>query len=207
VTPSVAETAATPSGEEAHPDLERRGRRLEYLTLGWNLAEAGVGVGAAVAAGSVALLGFGADSVIESASGAILLWRLSSGAAPVRERVALRLVGWSFVVLAVYVAFDSFRALLAREPPAPSVPGLVLACASLIVMPLLARAKRRVAAGMGSRALHADSRQTDLCAYLAGTLLIGLACNALFRWWWADPAAALLMVPAIVHEAMEALHE
>jgi divalent metal cation (Fe/Co/Zn/Cd) transporter len=198
--------AVTPSeAARLRAEQERRGRRLEFFTLAWNLAEAGVGIGAAVAAGSIALLGFGIDSVIESASGGVLLWRLQSGAGHSREERSLKLVGWSFILLAAYVAVESGRALLARQAPERSVVGIALACASLVVMPLLARAKRRVASRITSRALHADSRQTDLCAYLSATLLIGLTLNALLGWWWADPAAALVMVPIIVHEGLEGL--
>lgn len=184
----------------------RRGRALEYLTVGWNLLEAAVAVGAGLAAGSVALVGFGIDSVIESSSGAVLLWRLSGGErGEERERMALRLVGWSFLLLAAYVAFDSVKSLVGREPPEASYVGVTLALLSLIVMPLLARAKRRVAAQLGSRAMEADSRQTDLCAYLSAILLGGLLLNAAFGWWWADPAAALLMTPIIAREGVEAL--
>ena len=162
----------------------REGRRLEYFTLGWNLTEAIVGIGAGVIAGSIALIGFGADSIIESFSGAILLWRLQRHKADERrEQVALKLVGISFFVLAAYVAADAAKTLIQREPPHTSVVGVCLAAVSIIVMPLLARAKRRVAARLNSRALVADSRQTDLCAYLSSILFVGLILNALFGWW------------------------
>ena len=184
----------------------RAGRRLEYLTLGWNIAEAVVAVTAGVLAGSVALIGFGVDSVIESLSGAVLLWRLwSHSEDPGRERRALKLVGVSFLILAAYVAFEAGKSLVNREPPDASTVGIVLAAVSLVVMPLLARAKRRVAARLGSRALVADSRQTDLCAFLSAILLVGLGLNALFGWWWADPVAGLIMVPIIAREGVEAL--
>jgi divalent metal cation (Fe/Co/Zn/Cd) transporter len=183
-----------------------QGRRLEYFTLGWNVVEAAVAIGAGVLAGSIALVGFGADSVIESLSGAVLLWRLQSHEADEeRERRALKLVGWTFLVLAAYVAFEAGRDLLRRETPETSWVGIGLAVASLIVMPLLARAKRRVAVRLDSRALAADSRQTDLCAWLSAILLGGLGLNALWGWWWADPVAALIMVPIIVREGVEAL--
>ena len=143
----------------------RAGRRLEYFTLGWNLIEAAVAVVAGLLAGSIALIGFGVDSVIESISGGALLWRLQSHQADEqRERLALKLVGVGFLLLAAYVAFEAAETLLRREPPRVSLVGIVLSLASLVVMPLLARAKRRVAARLESRALHADSRQTDLCA-------------------------------------------
>jgi divalent metal cation (Fe/Co/Zn/Cd) transporter len=183
----------------------RKGRRLEYFTLGWNLIEAVVGIGAGVIAGSIALIGFGVDSIIESLSGASLLWRLQSHEADEkREQLALKLVGISFFVLAAYVAADAVKTLVQREAPHPSIVGVCLAAVSIVVMPLLARAKRRVAARLNSRALVADSRQTDLCAYLSGILFVGLILNALFGWWWADSIAAILMVPIIMREGIEA---
>jgi divalent metal cation (Fe/Co/Zn/Cd) transporter len=183
----------------------RAGRRLEYFTLGWNTAEAFVAVGAGVVAGSIALFGFGVDSLIESVSGGILLWRLQAHHSDERrERLALRLVGASFFLLAAYVAFDAAKSLLQHEPPHTSLVGIILSAVSLVVMPLLARAKRRVALRLASRALEADSRQTSLCAYLSAILLGGLVLNAFFGWWWADPVAALLMVPIIAREGVEA---
>lgn len=162
----------------------RRGRTLEYLTIGWNSLEAVVAIGAGLIAGSIALVGFGIDSVIESLSGTVLLWRLRDDErGEQRERLALKLVGISFLALAAYVGFDAVKALIMREPPEASYIGIALAALSLIVMPLLARAKRKVAANLNSRAMKADSRQTDLCAYLSAILLIGLALNALFGWW------------------------
>jgi divalent metal cation (Fe/Co/Zn/Cd) transporter len=189
-------------------ELVRRGRHLEYLTIGWNSLEALIAVAAGLVAGSVALVGFGVDSVIEVSSGAALLWRLHLDSPERRERaeqVALKLVGVSFLALAAYVAFDAVKSLVRREAPEASYTGIALAALSLVVMPLLARAKRRVAAGLSSRALHADSRQTDICAYLSAILLGGLILNALFGWWWADPVAALVMVPIITKEGIEAL--
>lgn len=184
----------------------RRGRDLEYLTIGWNVLEAVVSIGAGVLAGSIALVGFGVDSVIESTSGAVLLWRLRDGErGEQRERLALRLVGISFLLLAAYVAFDAAKSLIVREPPEASYTGIGIAALSLVVMPILARAKRRVAVQLNSRAMKADSRQTDLCAYLSAILLGGLLLNALFGWWWADPVAALIMLPIIVKEGIEAL--
>ncbi|HYN15830.1 MAG TPA: cation transporter [Terriglobales bacterium] len=182
----------------------RRARRLEYLTIAWNSAEAAVALIAGLLAGSIALVGFGLDSVIEVSSGAIVLWRLFADHERA-ERIALKIVGASFLALAAYVAFDSVKTLWLREAPEGSLAGIVLAAVSLVVMPLLARAKRRVAAGIGSRALHADSRQTDLCAYLSAILLGGLLLNALLGWWWADPVAGLLMTPIIANEGREAL--
>jgi divalent metal cation (Fe/Co/Zn/Cd) transporter len=184
----------------------RAGRRLEYFTLGWNLTEAAVAIGAGLFAGSVALIGFGTDSLIESLSGGILLWRLQwSKTDESRERLAYKLVGISFFLLALYVAFEAAKSLLRHEEPETSVVGIILSIISLIVMPLLARAKRRVAAKIDSRALHADSRQTDICAYLSAILLGGLLLNAFVGWWWADPVAALCMLPLIFREGMEAV--
>ncbi len=184
----------------------RQGRRLEYFTVGWNLIEAAVAIGAGVFAGSIALIGFGIDSLIETSSGAILLWRLQEGEeGEKRERIALKLVGVSLLALAAYVAVDAIKGLILKERPEGSVIGIILAAVSLGVMPLLAWAKRRVAASLNSQALVADSHQTDICAYLSAILLVGLGLNAIFGWWWADPVAALAMIPIIVKEGREAL--
>ena len=191
----------------ARSEQLRLGRWLEYFTLSWNLAEASVAVGAGLFAGSVALIGFGFDSLIESLSGTILLWRLQAiEGGEKRERLAQRMVGVSFFLLALYVAFEAGKSLLHRDEPEASIVGIVLSVGSLIVMPLLARAKRRVAASLNSDALAADSRQTDICAYLSAILLGGLLLNALFGWWWADPVAALCMLPMIIREGIEAVH-
>jgi divalent metal cation (Fe/Co/Zn/Cd) transporter len=187
--------------ESTQREQLRAGRHLEYFTLGWNLSEAAVAVGAGVFAGSIALVGFGIDSLIESLSGGILLWRLQRAQTnEKRERPALMLVGISFFLLALYVAVEAATSLLHREHPDTSVIGIVLSIVSLIAMPLLARAKRRVAERLESRALYADSRQTDICAYLSAILLSGLLLNALVGWWWADPVAALCMLPLILYE-------
>ena len=213
---SIETSAATGYGDEAQFMSKasgstdwiqvRKGRRLEYLTLGWNVVEAVVAIGSGFIAGSTSLVGFGIDSVIESLSGAVLLWRLQEGErGERRERLALRMVGMSFLMLAAYVACESLSDLVRRDRPEVSYVGIGLAVASLIVMPLLARAKRKVAAGLGSLALHADSRQTDICAYLSAILLLGLGTNAMFGWWWADPVAGLLMVLIIGKEGVDAL--
>jgi divalent metal cation (Fe/Co/Zn/Cd) transporter len=179
---------------------------LEYLTLGWNSIEAAVAITAGLMAASPALMGFGVDSLIESSSGAVLLWRLRDvGGEKAREGLALRLVGVSLLMLACWVGYEALSSLLGRESPGESPVGIGLAAVSLVVMPILARAKRRVALGLGSRALEADSRQTDICAYLSAILLVGLGLNALLGWWWADPVAALGMVPLIVGEGVRAL--
>ncbi len=189
--------------------LVRRGLRLEALTVAWNSAEAVIGIAAGLVAGSIALVGFGLDSVIEVSSGAVLLWRLRADRDHTRreqaERLALRLVGVSFVALAIYVAVDAAFSLWRRQAPEESLVGIGLAAVSLVVMPLLAGAKRRVAAELGSAALHADSQQTRICAYLSGILLAGLGLNAALGWWWADPVAGLLMTPIILSEGVEAL--
>ena len=186
----------------------RRGRWLEYLTIGWNSLEGIVSIGAGLAAGSIALVGFGFDSLIEVSSGAALLWRLHLDAPEKRERaeqIALKFVGISFILLAAYIGFDAAKSLITREPPERSYVGIAIAALSLVVMPFLARAKRRIAASINSRAMKADSRQTNLCAYLSAILLAGLVLNALFGWWWADPVAGLVMVPIIIKEGIEGL--
>lgn len=173
--------------------------------MGWNVLEGMVSVGAGILAGSAALIGFGADSFIESASGGVLLWRLQAGDEhEEREALALKLVGVSFFLLAAYIAFEGGRSLFLHEPPETSWPGVIVACLSLVVMPWLARRKRAVAGHLESRALVADSHQTDLCAYLSAILLAGLLLNALLGWWWADPVAALVMAPIIANEGREA---
>jgi len=186
-----------------------RGRRLEYLTITWNGFEAGVALIAGLVAGSVALVVFGMDSVIETGSALILLWRLRSDGEPAQrersERVARRLVGTCFLLLAAYVTLESAYALWSRERAERSIAGIFIAIAAIIVMPLLARAKRRVAAELGSRALQSDSRQADFCAYLSAILLGGLLLNTLLGWWWADPVAALVMVPIIAREGVQGL--
>ncbi len=184
----------------------RQGRLLEYFTVGWNLIEAVVALGAGLFAGSIALIGFGIDSLIETSSGAVLLWRLQEGEeGEKRERRALKLVGISLLALAAYVAIDAVKGLIQKESPGESLVGIILAAVSLVVMPLLAWAKRKVAAKINSQALVADSHQTDICAYLSAILLVGLTLYALFGWWWADPVAALAMVPIIVKEGLQAL--
>jgi len=189
--------------------LVRRGRRLEYFTIGWNLLEGGVATAAGAMAGSVSLIGFGVDSFIEVASGAALLWRMSVDADVHRreqnERLALRIVGLCFLGLAVYIALEAIRDLVRRQAPAHSIVGIVITCAALVVMPLLSHAKRAVGSALDSRAMHADAAQTDFCAYLSAIVICGLLLNALLGWWWADPAAALIMVPIIGREGMEAL--
>src|SRR5437660_558833 len=184
----------------------RAGLRIEFLSIGWTGLESIVGIIAGVLAGSVALISFGIDSVIEVASSLVLVWRLSDASATEdREAFAHRLVGICFLALAIYVSFEAMKDLLTHSTPRLAYLGIIYSAACVIVMPLLARAKRRAAANLQSHALHADSHQSDICAYLAVILLGGLGLNALFGWWWADPVAALCMVPIILREAISGL--
>jgi len=193
----------------ARPAWVRRGLRLNYLTLAYNTVEAIVSIAAGLVAGSVALVGFGVDSGIEVTASAAAQWRLRADLDPVRrervERVTHRVIGASFLVLAAYVAVDSVTTLWKREAPAASPAGLMILVLSLLVMPVLARAKRRVARALLSRALEADAAQTSLCAYLSLIALAGVGLNSAFGWWWADPVAALAMVPIVAKEGMEGL--
>jgi Cation efflux family len=173
----------------------RRGRLLNRLTIGWNAIEGIVAVAAGLAAGSISLVGFGLDSGIEVAAAVILAWRLAQergqGCTQAADRRATRAIAFSFFALAVYVGIESTRDLLGRSEPEASIPGIVLAGLSLVVMPVLARAKRRVAPVLGSRAAVSEANQTSLCALLSAVVLVGLATNAALGWWWADPAAGL----------------
>jgi divalent metal cation (Fe/Co/Zn/Cd) transporter len=186
--------------------LARRGRWLEYFTIAWNSLEGLVAVFAGGVAGSISLTGFGIDSFIEVTSGAALLWRMSVDSDVERreanERIALRVVGLCFLVLGGYVAYESVASLILGKAARHSTPGIVLACVSLIVMPLLSCAKRRVGNALGSTAMHADAKQTDFCVYLSAILLGGLLLNAVFGSWWADPVAALVMTPIITKEGL-----
>jgi divalent metal cation (Fe/Co/Zn/Cd) transporter len=189
--------------------LAGRARRLEYFTILWNSLEGLVGVATGVMAGSVSLVGFGVDSFIEVTSGAALLWRMAGDGDHCqrerRETRTLKIVGACFLALAAYVAADAGWNLWSRSAASPSTAGIVLAAASLVTMPLLSRAKRRVARGLSSGAMHADARQTEFCTYLSAILLGGLLVNALFGWWWADSIAALVMTPIIAREGVDGL--
>jgi divalent metal cation (Fe/Co/Zn/Cd) transporter len=189
--------------------LVRRGLALNYVTLAYNVGEAVVALLAGVGAGSVALVGFGVDSVVEVAASGAAQWRLRSDVDPARraraERRTVRWVGLSLVALALWVAYESAESLWRREAPARSPLGVAVLALSVVVMPLLARAKRRVARALASGALAAEATQTALCAYLSAIALAGVALNALLGWWWADPAAALAMTPIIAKEGMEGL--
>jgi divalent metal cation (Fe/Co/Zn/Cd) transporter len=184
--------------------LAQHGKHLEYFTIAWNTLEGLVALIAGAVAGSISLVGFGLDSFIEVLSGSALLWRMSTDADLSRrernEKLSLRIVGISFLALAAYIAFESITDMLGRKTPEHSLAGIILAVASLIVMPLLSSAKRRVARQLGSRAMNADAKQTEFCSYLSAILLGGLLFNAALGWWWADPTAALIMIPFIARE-------
>lgn len=191
----------------SRPALVRRGLLLNFATIGYNVIEAVVAIGAGIVSGSVALLGFGLDSVIEVTASGAAQWRLRADIDEARrervERATHRIIGWSFLALAAYVVIDGAHTLLQHESPERSVVGLVLLALSAVVMPVLARAKRRVARAMTSRSLEAEATQTSLCAYLSVIALAGVALNTWFGWWWADPVAALAMVPIIAKEGIE----
>ncbi len=183
-----------------------RARRLTQLALGWHVLEAAVAVGAGVVAGSVALVGFGADSLIEAAAGLVVLWLVTGErlASPRSERLAQQLIAVSFGLLAAYVTLGSLRDLLGGHHPAVSWVGIGLSVVTLLAMPPLAEAKRRVGRALGSSATMSESRQTMLCAYLSAALLVGLLANAIAGWWWADPLVALTIGAVAVREAREA---
>jgi divalent metal cation (Fe/Co/Zn/Cd) transporter len=197
------------ASNRTRPELVRRGRQLEYFTIGYNSLEGLVSIVAGLLAGSVSLIGFGLDSLIEVTSGAAVLWRLHHDLNASRreqaERITLRIVGSCFMALALYILYESVSTLIRHEAPERSIPGIVIAGVSLVVMPILARAKRQVGAGIASGAMQADSRQTDFCTYLSAILLGGLLLNAVLGWWWADPIAGLVMVPIIAKEGLAGL--
>lgn len=196
-------------------DLVRGGQvrsalRYEYAALGWNLFEGVVAVFLGVLAGSVALIGFGVDSFVEMMSGSVMVWLLLNqrNGEPrneSKERLAIRLIGVSFLVLAAYVIWSAVGKLLSQTQPDSSLPGMILAGASLVIMPWIAAQQRRIARQLDSGALMTDAKQLMICTYLSLILLGGLVANALFGWWWADPLAALLMSGLIVREGYLAL--
>jgi divalent metal cation (Fe/Co/Zn/Cd) transporter len=183
--------------------LERRAVRLAWATIAWNVIEAVIAITAGAAASSIALVGFGLDSSVEVMSAVVILWQFH-GLAEERERRASKLIAVSFFSLAVYVAIQAIVDLSGRSEPESSWVGIVLAIASLVVMPLLARAKRRTGNELGSVTVVADSNQTKLCAYLSAILLGGLLLNSIVGWWWADPLAALGIAALAVNEGREA---
>jgi divalent metal cation (Fe/Co/Zn/Cd) transporter len=190
-------------------DVIHHGERLEYFTILWNSLEGLLSIGAGLNAGSIALVGFGLDSFIEVVSGSALLWRMKSDRKAEQrehaERISLRIVGFCFLALAAYVTVDSTQSLIRRHGPERTVLGIAVGVASLIVMPLLARAKRWVAAAINSRAMLADSQQTQFCTYLSAILVGGLLLNFFMDWWWSDSLAALVMVPIMLNEGIEAV--
>ena len=206
-------SAAAPTAARRE-ELHRRGVRLEWFTVAWNVVEGVVAIGAGLLTGSVSLIGFGADSFIEVISAVALLWRLRkagpNASAEERgeaERRALYLVAATFFLLAAYIAYEAGGALLSGEGPEDSTVGLVLSVVSLLVMPALAYGKQRTGREMGSEALKADAAETWVCSYLSLALLAGVGLNAAFGWWWADPVGALAMLPVIVWQGFETLGE
>lgn len=196
---------------DPYEPLRRRALRLEYILISYNILEGLIAVGAGWRAGSIALVGFGLDSAVEVFAALVLVWRLRNPGSleeeTRKEKKALLLVGLTFFLLAAYVLYEAAEALLFRNAAAISWIGILLAIASLIVMPVLGLAKRKVALQMGSRALAADALETLICAYLSLTLLLGLGLNALAGWWWMDPVAALAMVGYILKEGWGAIQE
>ena len=195
-------------GVEERANLIAKGLRLEYFSLTWNFLETFVGMVAGIAAGSVALIAFALDSIVESSSAAVLIWRLrneGSGKWDVEsiERRAVRLVAVAFWALALYVGIKAMFDLVVQNRPEESLVGIGLAVVSLIVMPVLALRKRSAARDLDSRALHADSSQTTLCTYISAVLLVGLVANAVLGWWWADPVAGLGIAGLAAKEGRE----
>jgi divalent metal cation (Fe/Co/Zn/Cd) transporter len=187
----------------------RRARLLAWFTIAWNSIEGLVGIASGLAAGSIALVGFGVDSYVEVLSGAVVLWRLSKEGhgeelSAAAEHRALRIIAGTFFALAAGVAVESIRKLVTGEHPSASRAGIALTVVSLVVMPLLARAKRKVGRQLGSHALQADATETTLCVWLSAIVLAGLLLNAALGWWWADPVAALGIVYVAFREGREA---
>jgi divalent metal cation (Fe/Co/Zn/Cd) transporter len=199
--------AAAPGAADREP-LVRRARFLAALGLAWHVVEAAIALIAGLAAGSIALVGFGADSVVEGGAGVVVLWRFSSSraASEVAERRAQRLIGASFFAIAGYVGVEAVRTLLIGDHPDSSWVGIGLAVVTLATMPALAGAKARVGMKLNSAATRSEGRQNLLCAYLSAALLVGLVANAALGWWWADPAAALVIAIAAVDEGRHAWH-
>lgn len=184
--------------------LGKRAQLLAGASVAYNVIEAVVAVSSGIVAGSVALVGFGLDSVVEVSSGLIILWQFRHPLPESRERRALRLLAFSFFALAAYVGFESIRTMITGADPHTSPVGIGLAIASLIVMPFLSWAQRRTGRALGSNAVVADSTQTLLCTYLSAVLLVGLLLNATLGWSWADPIAGLIIAAVAVREGVEA---
>ena len=189
---------------ERRAELTRRVRLLVAATITYNVIEAAIALTAGAIASSTALIGFGLDSLIEVASATAVAWQFSAADPEARERTALRIIAVSFFALAAYVTVESLRALLGEKEAAPSTPGIVLAALSLVIMPVLSYTQRRAGRELGSLSAVADSKQTLLCTYLSGVLLIGLLLNSLFGWSWADPLVALVIGAVAVREGREA---
>src|SRR3954447_10592971 len=200
--PPLAPVAAT----APRPAVVRRARGLAWLGLGWHVIEAAVAIAAGVVAASPALIGFGADSLIEAAAGIVVLWLMagSRSASNSAERRAQQLIAASFAVLAAYITIQAVRDLAGGHEPDASWVGIGLSIVTLATMPPLAAAKRRVGEQLGSHATTSESRQTLLCAYLSAALLAGLLANAVAGWWWADPIAALVIAAVAAREARDA---
>ena len=197
---------------EPEDRLGRRALLLSYFTVGYNVLEGVLSILAGGLAASIALIGFGMDSFIESISGGIMIWRfsqtrLSESEEKRVEARAVKLVGWSFFVLAAYVLFEAVRKLISREVPEPSLFGIIIAATSLIVMPVLFIAKQRTGRKLGSRSLLADSKQTLACTFMSFALLLGLLANRLFGFWQADPVVGLFIGAWLVREGVETLRE
>ena len=201
--PILSVDPSKPSPSQSRARLVRRARLLAWAGLGWHAVEATVAVTAGVVAGSVALVGFGADSLIEAMAGLVVLWRLASAHA-MSERRAQQMIATSFYVLSAYVAVEAIRSLASADRPAVSWVGIGLSIVTLATMPPLASAKARVADALGSSATKSESRQTMLCAYLSAGLLLGLGLNALLGWWWADPLTALGIAGVALKEGRDA---
>jgi divalent metal cation (Fe/Co/Zn/Cd) transporter len=184
----------------------RQARLLAWIGVGWHGIEAAIAIGAGIAAGSIALVGFGADSLIEAGAGGVVLWRFAAARASseAAEARAQKLIAVSFYVLAAYIAIEATRTLAGGHHPEASAVGIGLSIVTLATMPPLAKAKARVAERLGSCAGKSESRQTLLCAYLSAALLLGLGLNALAGWWWADPITALVIAAVAVREGREA---
>ncbi len=202
----AARAEALPLATTERMALVRRAKQLAWGGVAWHLVEFGIAIGAGIAASSIALLGFGFDSLIESFAGLTVAWRFAHRRAhsDTAERRAQQLIAWSFLVLAAYIAAESVRTLVSGHHPEASWIGIGLAAFTATTMPLLAAAKRRVGSALASSAAVGESAQNVLCAYLSIALLIGLGANAIFGWWWADPAAALVVVVAALREAATA---
>jgi divalent metal cation (Fe/Co/Zn/Cd) transporter len=186
--------------------LGRRAQLLAGVSVTYNVIEAVVAVTAGAVAGSIALIGFGLDSLVEMSSGLVILWQFRHPVPESRERLALQLIGLSFFALAGYITVESVRNLIGGGEPAPSPVGIALAAVSLLVMPVLSWAQRRTGRALNSGSVVADSKQTLLCTYLSAVLLLGLLLNALLGWSWADPVAGLVIAAVAVREGVEAWH-